>query len=57
MLDVETVVGFGPEVEEEETVDDARDGEGEIVVFKEFGAEPEEENAGDGGDEDGKGDC
>lgn len=52
VLDVHAVRGLGPEAEHQEAVDDGWDGEGEVVVLEPFGAEPQEEDARDGGDED-----
>lgn len=56
VLDVHAVRGLGPEAEDEQAVDDGGDGEGEVVVLEPLWAEPQEEDAGDGGDEDAEGD-
>lgn len=56
VLDVHGVRGLGPEAEDDEPVDDGRDGEGEVVVLEPLWAEPQEEDARDRGDEDAQGD-
>lgn len=48
VLNVHAVRGLRPQAEDDETVDQRGDRKGQVVVFKPLGAEPEEENAGDG---------
>ena len=52
VLHVEAVLGLGPEAEEQRTVDDGRDGKGQVVVLEPLWADEEKERAGDGRDED-----
>lgn len=52
VLDVHAVRGLGPHPEDHQAVEQRRHGEGEVVVLEPLRAEPEEEDARDGGDED-----
>ena len=52
MLNVETVVGFGPQWEEDCSVEDTWKREREVVVFEEIGAYPKQKNARDWAEED-----
>lgn len=55
MLDVESVRGLGPVPEHDCSIDDGRDGKGEVVILEPFWAEKQEESSRDGGDEDAEG--
>lgn len=52
VLDVHAVRGLGPDPEDYQAVKQRWHGEGEVVVLEPLRAEPEEEDARDGGDED-----
>jgi hypothetical protein len=52
MLNVETVVSFGPQWEKNGSIEDTWDGEREVVIFEEIRAYPEQKNARDRGEKD-----
>jgi hypothetical protein len=56
VLNVEAITRLGPAAEHHNTVDEGGDGECEVVILEPFGAEEEQESAGDGGYEDTQGD-
>ena len=53
-LDVEGVVGAGPDAEDNGAVEDAGEGKEHVVVFEEVGPEPEEQGARQRIEEDGE---
>lgn len=57
VLHIEAVLGFGPHSEQNRSVNDRGDSEGEIVVLEPFGAEDEQESTGNGGDKDAERNC
>lgn len=56
MLHVQAVACLGPKTEQNETVEDGWNGEGQVVVFEPFGSKEQKKRPRHGRDEDAEGD-